>query len=209
MRASTRQQEIIAHGRSDRKLLVAEGAVRSGKTAAAACAHAAYAMATAPDDDHAIVGFTSDAVLRNVVRARIGTISALKALEFDAEVSGVGGTHVRVHRAEGDTRLWVVGLADARGQDRLAGSTFASALVDEGSRIDKDSWSMLWSRLSPPQAKCWITTNPDDRRHWLKREVIDRLAIAGIGDLLSYSLRLVRGSASSSFVEFWRRRLAG
>ena len=29
MRASPRQQEIIAHGRSDRKLLVAEGSVRS------------------------------------------------------------------------------------------------------------------------------------------------------------------------------------
>ena len=88
---------------------------------------------------------------------------------------GVGGTHVRVHRAEGATRIWVIGLSDARGQDRLAGSTFGSALVDEGSRIDKDAFSMLWTRLSTPRAKCWLTTNPDNRRHWLKTTVIDRL----------------------------------
>ena len=39
--------------------------------------------------------------------------------------------------------------------------------------------------------------------------LVDKVQIRGIGDLLSYTLRLVRGSASSSFVEFWRRRLAG
>ena len=142
MRASARQREIIDFGRSDRKLLIAEGAVRSGKTAAAACAHAAYTQAVAPEHDHAIVGYTSDAILRNVVRAPIGTISALKALGFDAEVSGVGGQHVRVYRDTYVSRIWIIGLADAKGQDRLAGSTFASALVDEGSRIDKDAFSM-------------------------------------------------------------------
>ena len=42
-----------------------------------------------------------------------------------------------------------------------------------------------------------------------ERWLVDEVQIRGIGDLLSYSLRLVRGSASSSFVEFWRRRLAG
>ena len=40
-----------------------------------------------------------------------------------------------------------------------------------------------------------------------ERWLVDEVQIRGIGDLLSYSLRLVRGSASSSFVEFWRRRL--
>ena len=38
--------------------------------------------------------------------------------------------------------------------------------------------------------------------------LVDEVQIRGIGDLLSYTLRLVRGSASSSFVEFWRRRLS-
>ena len=38
--------------------------------------------------------------------------------------------------------------------------------------------------------------------------LVDEVRIRGVGDLLSYSLRLVRGSASSSFVEFWRRRLS-
>ena len=42
-----------------------------------------------------------------------------------------------------------------------------------------------------------------------ERWLVDEVRILGIGDLLSYTLRLVRGSASSSFVEFWRRRLAG
>ena len=42
-----------------------------------------------------------------------------------------------------------------------------------------------------------------------ERWLVDEVQIRGVGDLLSYSLRLVRGSASSSFVEFWRRRLAG
>ena len=38
--------------------------------------------------------------------------------------------------------------------------------------------------------------------------LVDEVRILGIGDLLSYSLRLVGALASSSFVEFWRRRLS-
>ena len=41
-----------------------------------------------------------------------------------------------------------------------------------------------------------------------ERWLVDEVSITGGGDLLRYSLRLVRGSASSSFVEFWRRRLS-
>ena len=41
-----------------------------------------------------------------------------------------------------------------------------------------------------------------------ERWLVDEVSITGGGDLLQYSLRLVRGSASSSFVEFWRRRLS-
>ena len=41
-----------------------------------------------------------------------------------------------------------------------------------------------------------------------ERWLVDEVQIWGIGDLLQYTLRLVRGSASSSFVEFWRRRLS-
>ena len=40
-----------------------------------------------------------------------------------------------------------------------------------------------------------------------ERWLVDQVQILSLGDLLSYTLRLVRGSASSSFVEFWRLRL--
>ena len=46
--------------RSDRKLLIAEGSVRSGNTVAAAAAHAAFTQAVAPEHDHAIVGCVED-----------------------------------------------------------------------------------------------------------------------------------------------------
>ena len=42
-----------------------------------------------------------------------------------------------------------------------------------------------------------------------ERWLVDEVSISGGGNLLRYSLRLVRGLASSSFVEFWRRRPAG
>ncbi len=43
-----------------------------------------------------------------------------------------------------------------------------------------------------------------DDEKWL----VDEVTITGAGDVVQYTLRLVRGSASSSFVEFWRRRLS-
>ena len=73
---------------------------------------------------------------------------------------------------------------------------------------------MLWSRLSLPASKCWLTTNPDNRRHWLKREVIDRIHAyrgtvikCGLDDNPSLTDEYKR-DLRSRLIGHWRKRLA-
>ncbi|MCP1391368.1 MAG: PBSX family phage terminase large subunit, partial [Methanothrix harundinacea] len=57
---------------------------------------------------------------------------------------------------------------------KIAGLTLHSAYVDEGSLVPESFFNMLVSRLSEPGSQLFLTTNPGNPGHYLKKKWIDR-----------------------------------
>lgn len=66
------------------------------------------------------------------------------------------------------------GANDAQAEAKIRGVTLQGAYVDEITKVPRDFFAMLLSRLRKPGAKLIGTTNPDAPGHWLKVDYIDR-----------------------------------
>ncbi len=148
-----------------------EGAVRSGKTVASIIAWLQYVI-DGPAGDLLMVGKTERTLKRNIIEP-IRTM--------------LGPRYVRL--VEGSGELWIgtrlvylVGANDERAGDKIRGMTLAGAYVDEATLVPESMWRMLGTRLSVPGAKLFATTNPDNPRHWLKVNYLDKAMIHLRGD---------------------------
>ncbi|MCM1419580.1 MAG: PBSX family phage terminase large subunit [Roseburia sp.] len=71
-------------------------------------------------------------------------------------------------------KILLEGANDSRSESKIRGLTLQGAYCDELTQFPEDFFAMLLSRLRVPGAKLIATTNPDNPRHWLKAEYIDR-----------------------------------
>lgn len=71
-------------------------------------------------------------------------------------------------------RILLEGANDAQAESKIRGLTLQGAYVDEATKLPRDFFAMLLSRLRKPGAKLIATTNPDAPSHWLKTEYLDR-----------------------------------
>lgn len=72
--------------------------------------------------------------------------------------------------------LVLEGANDAQAEFKIRGLTLQGAYCDELTKLPRDFFIMLLSRLRLPGAKLFATTNPDAPGHWLKTEYIDKQA---------------------------------
>ena len=158
---SRRQQEFVRQG--TRRINIAEGAVRSGKTWATLYRFVRY-LSDGPRGDLLLVGNTERTIKRNIV----GVLEEL-----------FGRGYVRYNKGEAELnlfgrRIYVVGASDERSERKIRGMTVAGAYCDEITTYPESFWAMLLSRLSVKGAKLFGTTNPDSPYHWLKVNYLDR-----------------------------------
>ena len=169
---SALQRRIILHGTQGPTLLNVPGAYRAGKTSAMSIGHASYGVSH-PEVYHAIIGYSEDTVMRNVVREKIGTLAYLKSIGINAETSKSEGLHVE-YKLDGQWVLtWLMGGGNDTAVNRIAGMTLGSILFDEVTRILEAVFMVAWSRLSEAEAKVWANMNPKGSNHWYKKQVID------------------------------------
>src|SRR5262249_54469803 len=71
-------------------------------------------------------------------------------------------------------RVWGMGTSDERAGSRLRGLTCSGAYVDEASLVQQAFFMQLLGRMSPPGAKMFFTSNPDNQNHWLRTEFLLR-----------------------------------
>jgi len=145
---------------SDARINVWVGAVRSGKTYSSIWRFIEY-IKDGPPGDLMIIGKSLDTVKRNILS------ELYNFLGVDVRYYG-GDRYINLW----GRKIWVVGANDERAVQKIQGSTLSGAYVDEAALIPESFWVMLMSRLSPPGAKVFATTNPDSPFHWLK-EILD------------------------------------
>lgn len=154
---------------TDHRMVICEGAVRSGKSVGADHAFVDFAM-HGPPGNLLLTGKTQDSVTRNVIYPTMDLF---------------GPSVCRYNRGTrefyvADRRVYVAGANDERAAEKIRGLTLAGAYVDEASTIPESFWVMLRSRLSAEGARMIATTNPDAPLHWLKRDWLDRAEELGI-----------------------------
>jgi PBSX family phage terminase large subunit len=153
---------IARHPMYDKFINILEGAVRSGKT---------WAMLSKILElsDYQVAGHK---ILTGVSKQTIYN-NVLSDL-FDI----LGERYYTYNRMTGELNLmgwpWlVIGAKDEGSERYIRGLTVGVAVGDELSLMPVNFLKMLLSRLSPPGARLYGTTNPDSPLHYLKTDVID------------------------------------
>ena len=137
-----------------------EGAVSSGKTYASLWRfHEETDIG--PEGPYAIITKTYDTFKRNLMPI----------------LEDILGRHVRYFSGKRevyfkDKLVHVIGCADERAEQKIRGTTFAGAYVDEATLIPESAFKMLQSRLRIPHAKLFCTTNPDSPYHWFRKDYL-------------------------------------
>ena len=180
MRLSEPQKRVVRHAASDLTSMFAGGAIRSGKSYSSALGLAVHMARFPAGHDFALVGHSVEVCMRNV---GFDILDMLRGLGGSPYVDKRFGTRIVCN----GQNLWVVGCNDARSANRIQGATLAGLLVDEITLVPHSFWQMCWGRLSVSGAKLWATFNPEHPRHWLKREVLDRVG-AYDGVVLDFQL---------------------
>lgn len=164
---SPKQLHFLA--RSNYRVNILEGAIRSGKTIIAILRWFIF-VATAPrGGELLIIGRTRDSAWRNIVAPMQNP--DLFGLQAAQVIGNYGAPTVKIL---GRT-VHIMGASDAKAELVLRGMTVAGALVDEVTTLPEQFFTQLLGRMSVKGAQLFGTTNPDSPAHWLKRKFLDRI----------------------------------
>ena len=147
----------------DRRVNILDGSVRSGKTWAL---HPKILWASAATSKvrgwRILFGQTKETVYANVLKDLFDIIG-------DRYYSY---SHHTGHLQIFDTEWRVLGARDEGSEKFLRGATVGVAIGDELVLTPEGFFKMMLTRMSPPGARLYATTNPDNPMHWLNTDYL-------------------------------------
>jgi len=148
---------------STARVNLAHGAVRSSKTVAANLRWIEAVLSAPSEYNVLMVGKTLGSLERNVLHA----------------FNQVPGLQLQYKRSLKKAwlfgrEIWLEGATDESAYQKIAGETLGLIYIDEGSLVPESFFNMALSRLSEPGAQLFLTTNPGNPGHYLKKKWIDR-----------------------------------
>lgn len=150
--------------------IIADGAIRSGKTVSMALSFVLWAMTTFNGYNFAMCGKTIGSFRRNV-------LSFLKPMLIGRGF-GVDDNRsdnlLTVRRGLTVNYFYAFGGRDERSQDLIQGFTLAGAFFDEVALMPESFVNQATGRLSVDGSKMWFNCNPAGPMHWFKTRWIDR-----------------------------------
>lgn len=171
MRLSAKQLEVatwwsVGSGRSSKDGVIAEGAVRSGKTVAMLIGFLLWSQRRFRGADFIVAGRTIGSLKRNVVSPMLDMMTAM-------------GWRWGYNRSEGvvevgGNRYHLFGASNEKSQDVLQGMTAAGCLADEVALFPRSFVDQMAARCSVEGSKLWFNCNPSFPSHFFKTEWIDR-----------------------------------
>lgn len=151
-----------------RDIVIADGAIRSGKTVAMICGFFIWSLASFQGERFILAGKTIGALKKNVIGP------ALQIMER----WGLAYTYVRsgdeARLEVGENVYYLYDAHNERSQDRLQGLTAAGALADEAALFPRNFIEQMMGRCSVEGAKVWLNCNPENPAHYVKTELIDK-----------------------------------
>lgn len=150
--------------------IIADGAIRSGKTVAMETSFGIWAMNKFNGRDFAICGKTIGSLRRNVLR---DFIKIMRGRGY--EVTDKRSEHViTVSNGKKTNLFYYFGGRDEASQDVVQGMTLAGALFDEVALMPQSFVNQVTARCSVEGSKYWFNCNPEGRLHWFKTDWINK-----------------------------------
>lgn len=156
---------------SDKDGIIADGAIRSGKTLSMSLSFVMWAMESFTQQNFGMCGKTIGSFRRNV-------LFWLKLMLRSR------GYKVKDHRADNlvlvskndvTNYFYIFGGKDERSQDLIQGITLAGVFFDEVALMPESFANQATGRCSVDGSKFWFNCNPDGPFHWFKVNWIDRI----------------------------------
>ena len=150
--------------------IIADGAIRSGKSVAMSLSFVVWAMSEFESCNFAMCGKTIGSFRRNVLfwlklmlRSRGYSVSEQRTENL-----------VVVRRGNIENYFYVFGGKDERSQDLIQGITLAGVFFDEVALMPESFVNQATGRCSVDGSKFWFNCNPGSPAHWFKTGWIDK-----------------------------------
>lgn len=173
---SRKQKQILTwwlpeSGVSDYNGIIADGAVRSGKTVCMVLSFILWSMMCFDGENFAMCGKTIGAFRRNVLAPLKKMLLARGYRYVDHRADNM----IEVSRGGKTNYYYIFGGKDERSQDLIQGITLAGILFDEVALMPQSFVDQAVARCSVSGAKLWFNCNPGAPNHWFKTEWLDKL----------------------------------
>ena len=152
--------------------IIADGAIRSGKTISMSLAFVLWAMTTFNHETLAMCGKTVGSFRRNVV---IWLKMMLTGRGYQIQDRRSENLLI-VRRGVKENMFYIFGGKDERSQDLIQGMTLAGVFLDEVALMPESFVNQATGRCSLPESKVWFNCNPEFPSHWFKTKWIDQAA---------------------------------
>lgn len=150
--------------------IIADGAVRSGKSVVMAAAFVNWAMESFNECDFALCGKTISSLRRNVINT---LKQQLISLDFEFEEKRSENLII-VDNGKHTNYFYTFGGKDESSQDLIQGMTLAGVLFDEVALMPQSFVAQAEARCSIEGSKVWYNCNPKGPKHYFKVEYVDR-----------------------------------
>lgn len=154
----------------DKDGIIADGAIRSGKTLSMSLSYVLWAMSTFNQQNLGMCGKTIGSFRRNVL---FFLKLMLRARGFKVE-DHRSDNMVEVTKRNVTNYFYIFGGKDERSQDLIQGITLAGCFFDEVALMPESFVNQATGRCSVEGSKFWFNCNPDGPFHWFKVNWIDK-----------------------------------
>jgi len=192
--------------------IIADGAIRSGKTLSMAISYVLWAMTNFEGHNFGMCGKTIGSFRRNVV---IWLKIALKGRGYQIKDNRSENV-LYISTGSTTNAFYIFGGKDERSQDLVQGITLAGAFFDEVALMPKSFVEQATGRCSVEGSKYWFNCNPRGPMHWFKLEWIDKASDKNIiylhfdmEDNLSLSERIKKRYRKMYAGVFFKRYILG
>lgn len=153
---------------SDCDFVIADGAIRSGKTIACIIGFLTWSQEMFSGQSFILAGKTMGALKKNVIRPMLQILEA-----WGWPYTYIrSGTDARVEI--GSNAYYLYGANTEAAQDALQGLTAAGAYLDEAALFPQSFIDQAIGRCSCAGAKIWMNCNPEGPHHYIREEFLQK-----------------------------------
>ena len=155
----------------DKDGIIADGAIRSGKTLSMSLSFVLWAMGTFDTQNLGMCGKTIGSFRRNVL---FWLKLMLRARGFSVKDKRADNL-VEIKKNGVINSFYIFGGKDESSQDLIQGITLAGVFFDEVALMPESFVNQATGRCSVDGSKFWFNCNPDGPYHWFKVNWIDKI----------------------------------